>query len=508
MDHSNVETILSSREFLDVLQEGVWVSDGDARIVLANTTLATLLGYRSPDALVGRDWHDLFPAGEGARLSRHRRGADASAGRDSESREGAPAGSVGVMDQTSVVTRDGEQLPVKARLVRRTTGGTDGYIGTVLPSDRGVPGSALADATSRQVMENSIDGICIIRDGKISYVNRRFEKLTGYSLQQMAQIGLERLVVPSDRERIARSVADPSRMLAPVHHTVRLITRSAHEIDCELRIVTAETNSHAVLVCFLRDVSELTRARQARTDFVAVVSHELRTPLAAIKEAVSLVADSPELRTQGDLHAGERPRRYLDIAQEEIARLNRMISNLLEVARVESGKSQLVLGPVDLRSCIIRTVESMTTLLNKKRLKAELLIPEDLPPVLGDEDRLRLVFNNLLDNAVKYTPTGSAVRISARLLDPGAPVMSEENLLPDTSYVQVSVADSGPGIPAEFLERVFGRYERVDPHGPGIGLGLAIARSIIETHHGKIWVRSELGEGTCFNLILPVREAH
>lgn len=486
---SETDFLPNSRELLAAIQEGVWLTDKDDRVVLVNPALATLLGYRNPEALIGRDWHDFFPPGEAARFVK------AQARVHDEDTGGRALGFSPVL--SNLLTRDGQQVAVKVALARLAANGATRYLGSVVEVCREQSGGILADPASRQVIEHSLDGICIIRDGKVSYANRRFEKLTGYSQQQMAQIGLERLVVPADRERITRAVADPSRMLAPVRHTVRLVTRTAHEIDCELDIVTAESDGSNILVCFLRDVTELRHTIQARTDFVAMVSHELRNPLAAIKEAVSLVSDT--LGTD----IGEKPCRYLAIAQEEISRLNRMISNLLEVARVESGKLQLALGAVDLRDCIGKTVDSMALLLNKKRLRVDLLLPDDLPPVTGDADRLRLVFNNLLDNAIKYTPTGSSIRISAQRLQPDSPLMAEDSLLPDIPYVQVVVSDSGPGIPAEFLERVFGKYERVDPHGPGIGLGLAIVRSVIEMHHGKVWVRSNLGEGTSFNVILP-----
>jgi two-component system phosphate regulon sensor histidine kinase PhoR len=483
MENANFESVLSGREFFNGLQEGIWVADGRGRIVFANNALASLLGYRSPGALVGRDWRDLFPAQEATCIVKTQ-----------------PRNDVRQVEDSTIISRDSQPLAVSVALTRRIANGATWYLGSVVATRRAAAGSTSVDSTSRQVMDNSTDGICIIRDGKVGYVNPRFEALTGYNSQQMAGIGLERLFVPADRERVARAVADPSRMLAPVDQAVRLITRSAHEVDCQLRIATAESNGGTLLVAFLRDISELRRAEQARTDFIAVISHELRTPLAAIKEAVSLVADNTGPTME------DRPRRYLAIAQEEIARLNRMISNLLETARVESGKLQLDLHAIGLRDVINKTVESFSMFVSKKRIAVEMLLPDDLPPVLGDADRLRLVFNNLFDNAIKYTPAGSTIRVSAQPLEPDAPVMSEDSLLPDTPYVQVTVADSGPGIPAEFLDRVFGKYERVDPHGPGIGLGLAIVRSIIEMHHGKVWVRSNLGEGTSFNLILPVKE--
>jgi signal transduction histidine kinase len=129
-----------------------------------------------------------------------------------------------------------------------------------------------------------------------------------------------------------------------------------------------------------------------------------------------------------------------------------------------------------------------------------------MPLVLADPDRLLRVFNNLLDNAIKYSPAGGRIKVDVQFVDPGAPVLTEPGILANTGYVQVTLSDNGPGIPAEFLDRIFGKFERVDPHGPGIGLGLAIVRSIVELHHGKVWARSILGEGASFSFILPIKE--
>ena len=357
-----------------------------------------------------------------------------------------------------------------------------------------------ADWTGRQVMENSLDGICIIENGQIVYVNRRFEELTGYSSPQLGRMTLDRLVAPADRKTIANLLADPHRLLVPVHHEVRLISRTGLELECELRIVPVEAETHTMLICYLRDISQLKQTERSRADFIAMVSHDLRAPLAAIKEAISLLSETAAARLE------ERQRRYLAIAREEMDRLNRMIDNLLEVSRMESGNVLLHLGTVDLKAVLATALDSLALLISKKNLKIEQSLPAKLAPVMADRDRLLRVFNNLLDNAIKYSPDGGTIRVEVQPVDPEAPILSEPGILANTSYVKVTITDQGPGIPAEFLERIFGKFERVDPHGPGIGLGLAIVKSIITMHHGKVWARSILGEGASFNFILPVKE--
>jgi signal transduction histidine kinase len=236
-----------------------------------------------------------------------------------------------------------------------------------------------------------------------------------------------------------------------------------------------------------------------RTDYMAMVCHDLRTPLAAIKEALALLTET----ATGQLD--ERQRRYLTVAREEIDRLNRMINNLVEVSRMDSGKVVLNSDAVDLPDLLSSSIESLSLLIGRRNLVVERNIPSALPSVMGDRDRLIRVFNNILDNAIKYSPPGGTVRVAIGSVDPGSSVLAERGILTGSGYVRVTVSDDGPGIPAEALDRIFDKYECVDPHGPGTGLGLAIVRSMVEMHHGKVWAESTLGQGARFHFILPIR---
>jgi signal transduction histidine kinase len=239
---------------------------------------------------------------------------------------------------------------------------------------------------------------------------------------------------------------------------------------------------------------------RTQTDLVAMVSHDLRTPLAAIKEAVSLLSET----AAGQLD--ERQLRYLTVAREEIDRLNRMIDNLIEVSRMDSGKVVLRRDALDLPEMLSTATESLSLLISKRNLTVERSIPSRLPPVIGDRDRLLRVLDNLLDNAIKYSPPGGTIRIGIEPVDPGAAVPAKAAPAANTGYVQVTVSNEGNGIPPELLDRIFGRFERVDPHLPGVGLGLAIVRSIVELHHGKVWAESTPGAGARFHFTLPTKE--
>jgi signal transduction histidine kinase len=232
-------------------------------------------------------------------------------------------------------------------------------------------------------------------------------------------------------------------------------------------------------------------------DDVAMVCHDLRTPLAAIKEALALLTETAASQLD------ERQRRYLTVAREEVDRLNRMINNLVEVSRMDSGKAVLNIGAVALPDLLATAIESLSLLVSKRNLAVVRSIPSPLPPIMGDRDRLLRVFSNILDNAIKNSPPGGTIRVDIGLVDPGSSVLAQKGILAGAGYVKVTVSDDGPGIPAEALDRIFGKFECLDPKGPGTGLGLAIVRSIVEMHHGKAWAESTLGQGARFHFILP-----
>jgi signal transduction histidine kinase len=232
---------------------------------------------------------------------------------------------------------------------------------------------------------------------------------------------------------------------------------------------------------------------------LATVCHDLRTPLAAIKEALALLTETASDRLD------ECQRRYLVVAGEEIDRLNRMISNLVEVSRMDSGKVVLSSDAVDLPGLLATAIESQSLLAGKRRIVVERNTPSVLPPVMGDRDGLLRVFNNILDNAIKNSPPGGTIRVDIGPVDPSSSVLAQSGILAGAGYVEVTVSDSGPGIPAEAVDRIFGKFERVDNSGSGAGLGLAIVRSIVEMHHGKVWAESTLGQGARFRFILPVK---
>ncbi len=247
-----------------------------------------------------------------------------------------------------------------------------------------------------------------------------------------------------------------------------------------------------------REVQDLTRAfnsmlarvhnsQQSQKDFVANVSHELKTPLTSIQGFAQAIlddtADSPEARKQA-----------AQIIYNESERMHRMALDLLDLARFEGGTADLKLFPVDVGALLRGIVEKFTPQAQKAGVNLNVNVPNDLPTLLGDGDRLAQVFSNLVDNALKFTPANGQVTLSA------ATVGAEMNL---------SVTDTGMGVAGEALPRLFDRFYQADSSRAGgekhgAGLGLAIAQEIVQAHGGRISVRSQAGHGTTFVIHLPL----
>jgi two-component system phosphate regulon sensor histidine kinase PhoR len=246
----------------------------------------------------------------------------------------------------------------------------------------------------------------------------------------------------------------------------------------------AEKPSGAVVV--LHDVSELRRLERVRQDFVANVSHEFKTPLTAIQGfAETLLA--------GALEDPKNNRRFLEIIRSHAARLARLTDDLLKLARIEAGKLEVAFQPVSvaelLESCSATTVLKAS----RKQISFTVKVPPELPPVLGDPGLLHDLLQNLLDNAIQYTPEGGQIDVSATA---------------EAREAVITVTDTGIGIPLADQERIFERFYRVDAarsrEAGGTGLGLSIAKHIVEAHGGRLWVESAVGRGSKFFVSIPI----
>lgn len=234
--------------------------------------------------------------------------------------------------------------------------------------------------------------------------------------------------------------------------------------------------------------------QQAQTEFVSTVSHELRTPLTSIKGFADTI-----LRA-GDRLDVSQQRRYVGIIKDQADRLTRLVEDILAVSRLESKKLQLTIRAIDPRDAIERVQQNLTD--KAKNHKIIVSVPAGLTPVWADADRLEQILTNLIDNAIKYSPSGTTVTVSAR----GLEKEKEKNNSSDVEMVEFSISDEGVGIPEEHLPQVFSKFGRLDNplvrQTEGTGLGLYITRSLCLALGGQISVASQPGN-TTFTVKLP-----
>jgi len=260
--------------------------------------------------------------------------------------------------------------------------------------------------------------------------------------------------------------------------------------------------------------AELQRMDKMKTDFIIIAGHELRTPLTTIYGYAQILQSNPDLSGSPD-EVGS-PRFIIEKMVEATMRLNEVIGDILNVSMIDADKLELAMRPVFLKSLVRKAVRSVTNTAPDRGLIFEIKGVDDLPPVMGDSQRLYQALWNVASNAAKYTPNEGRVRITGRQIEdtPGTCGLKA------TRFVQIAVQDSGVGIPPDEQEHIFDRFYVLEDtalhrssktafKGGGLGLGLTVARGIVEAHGGRIWVESEGRDedrlpGSTFHILLPM----
>jgi two-component system phosphate regulon sensor histidine kinase PhoR len=266
-------------------------------------------------------------------------------------------------------------------------------------------------------------------------------------------------------------------------------------------------------ILLVQDLTRIRRLETVRRDFISNVSHELRTPLASLKALT-------ETLQEGALEDPTAAHRFLGRIQTEVDALTQMATELLELSRIESGQVPLELKLISPAKLLNSATDRMKMQAERAGLILQIDCPADLPLIRADLPRLEQVLVNLIHNAVKFTPPGGEVTLTASLeplsrwergrgaaLPAPVPQVQVSLSKGEGNCVLFSVRDTGPGIPADDLPRIFERFYRVDRSrtGGGTGLGLSIARHLVEAHSGKIWAESREGDGSTFYFTIPTR---
>jgi signal transduction histidine kinase len=281
---------------------------------------------------------------------------------------------------------------------------------------------------------------------------------------------------------LSRWMADPlERIVAaartmPSDNTPPVAERGPEEVQALARAFNAM-------------VARVRTSRIAQRDFVANVSHELKTPLTSIQGFAQALMD-------GTVDSPEQRRQAAEVIYNEAGRMHRMALDLLELARLDAGTAEFKKAPVDMLALLRSVCDKFQPMALRSDVELHLAAPQSLPALMGDGDRLSQVFSNMVDNALKFTPTGGSVRIRA---------------MQEAGELQVAVNDTGAGIPAAALPHIFDRFYQADAARSGgdhhgAGLGLAIAHEVVAAHGGRISVRSAEGRGTGFVVHLPLNK--
>ena len=328
------------------------------------------------------------------------------------------------------------------------------------------------------VLANMADGLLLVdHETRIRLANPVVEKLFGFRENSALGHPFIEVILNHEIEQLLRECLSKEQQLTrelDIDHGKRFLRIIATPVSSD--------ESPSVLLIF-QDLSEMRRFQTTRRDFISNISHELRTPLASIKAAVETLQDGAleDTSVAGD---------FLNRMEQEVDHLTQLVEELAELSSIESGR-QLEMTIVDLHPLIDDTVSRLRSLAERSGLSLSADVPSDLPPARADASRIFQVLMNLVHNAIKFTPPGGRITISAKPLG---------------DRVVVSISDTGIGIAPEHLPRIFERFFKADKSraSEGSGLGLAIAKHIVQAHNGEIWVESEVGKGSTFSFSLPL----
>lgn len=248
--------------------------------------------------------------------------------------------------------------------------------------------------------------------------------------------------------------------------------------------------------------AELTRANDSKSEFVSFVAHELKTPMTSIKGYTDLL-----LMSGGGSPLEPQQEGFLRTIHANIERMNTLVSDLNDVTKMETNNLQMELAAVDFTAVIAETLRPLQRQIENRQQTLEINLPANLPALYGDQNRLIQVLTNLLSNAHKYTPTGGRITITGEVV----PNRWNARRQPAEAVCHIMVRDTGIGMSSEDVNKLFTPYFRSENplarEQPGTGLGLTIVRGIVERHNGRIWVESELGQGTVFHFTVPLAPA-
>jgi len=340
---------------------------------------------------------------------------------------------------------------------------------------------------TKAIITNFADGLLVVdKENKIILINPEGEKILGVSGGEINGIILKGITEFPVLNKLIKLLEIKESKDDLFRKELFLETPKKHSLEITTISITRDEET----LIILHDISREKLIEKMKTEFVSLAAHQLRTPLSAIKWTLKMFLD-------GDLgKITEEQRDFIEKTYQSNERMIILINNLLDVTRIEEGKYLFKPTFTQIENVLQFVLNSLKEIIKRKKIKLDFEKPQKkLPKIKIDVDKMRLAINNLLDNAIKYTPVGGQITVSLRH---------------NGKEIEFLVKDSGVGIPKDQQGRIFTKFFRgtnvVQIETDGTGLGLFIAKNIIETHGGKIWFESEENKGTTFYFTLPIKE--
>lgn len=358
--------------------------------------------------------------------------------------------------------------------------------------------SGLSRAQASEELENLSCGVIITdANGKVNRANAAAAMMLELRTEELVDRELTHVVGDVRWQDVVNQVQANSDAMRS--RTLRVGDRVLRATISPMAV--ADDSGAAGSVTILYDITEEAESQQARDEFVASLSQELRTPMTSITGYTDLLLGE-SVGVIGDMQ-----RKFLQRIKANIERMGSMLNDLIGVTAIDAGQLEIRPAPLDMAEVIEDTIIGARAQLEEKELTLELNLPEQMPLVEADPEYVRQIMANLLGNATKSTPVGGTMEITASVLE--EPVEGRNsNGEAVRQFLQIAVRDSGGGIAPQDVERVFERFYRAErPLIDGLGetgVGLAIVKSLVEAHGGRVWLESEMGEGSTFFFCLPI----